>query len=101
MFVPCVCLQCVGSGFCDELIIRSITFYQVYVCVCVCVCMCACVCLIVCDLDISKMRRLGRNLGCCATKTNLARAIVALFQIILLLLLTHKRLFWCLLTFRM
>jgi len=33
MFVPCVSLQCVGSGLCDELIIRSKTFYQVYVCV--------------------------------------------------------------------
>jgi hypothetical protein len=29
---------------------------------------------IVCDLDISKVRRPGRNLGCCATKTNLTRA---------------------------
>jgi len=80
MFVPCVCLQCVGSGLCDELIIRSKTFYQLClcasacVCVCVCVCVCGWVCLTVCDLHISKMRRPGRNVGCCATKTNLSRA---------------------------
>ena len=43
MFVPCVCLQCVGSGLCDELIIRSKTFYQLCLCASACVCVCVCV----------------------------------------------------------
>ena len=43
-FVVCF----VGSGLCDDLIIRPEDFCKVYVCVCVCVC------LIVCDSETYK-----------------------------------------------
>jgi hypothetical protein len=51
----------VGSGLCDGLITRSEESY------CVCVCVSLSVCLIVCDLDISTVKRLRPDLGCCAT----------------------------------
>ena len=53
MFVSCVC--CVGSGFCDELIIRSESYR---------------VCVSVCDLEISTIRRLGPSLVVAPQKNN-------------------------------
>ena len=56
--VLCVC--CLSSRLCNELITRSEESYRV------CVCVCVCVCLVVCDLETSKTRRIW--LGCCATE---------------------------------
>jgi len=56
MLVPCVCVCCVGSGFCDELTKRSGESYGVSVGVCVC------------DLEPSKTRRPRPHLGSCPTE---------------------------------
>jgi len=62
IFVCCVCRVVLGSGFCDELIIRPEESY------CVCVCVCVCVCLIVCDLETSTVRLPRPELGYGATE---------------------------------
>ena len=52
-----LCLNCVGSGLCDELITCSEECYQV----------CVCVCLIICVIYKSETKRRSPDSGWCVT----------------------------------